>query len=694
MRREQFAGREHVPGRRERVAPRQQLREVLRVDLQPSGALEHARGEELAVAKRPRRRRAPVPLEREVRARGARRRRLRRGPDERAPDARRPKIEEAGLEGRAQKGHEEQREHVVDGEAPGDQHLRPVADDGRRVERDADQEGGDGDAREDVARAQGAARAAVARGVRRGPRRRGCVARGRRLRAAARRRRLEGVEGERLAVERRALRALAAHKVHDGPERVRALTPHRARPRPRGRRRRGDLAGEEPGDERAEARRPPAAPRVRRHDRGRRRAPRDALLALHLRVEVDGHGLAEGVQQLRVAPERARERAHGPREAHRALGLVRARESDVRDVARRLAGPRARDGVRQARLADEGARVRLEDGDAVGVERVDACGGPRSAGCLSNITERDGYAASLERRHGRGTPAGAALDDEVEALGLAVLERRDGLARRDRHPGGAAAPQHARDLPRRHGVEAPLRERQREQLALAETHGRRVEVEELDDLRGVDARLQKVPEREDEHRRPLEQEEHDLRHGGRQRHGLQPIRVHEEVDQQRAALRRIAQHRVPQRREDGAHLAFCHSHCIAKSTATRRHLSALHAATRYGRLLARARMHGRFLRAGARVGSRLAVRPRGGGHHRSACAASFQVAVAPHFEPVVTPATLSALATTARCVGVGEEGAHPRARAGVALFLLTRAIAAGASAVTAVGVGGDDDDGR
>ena len=105
-------------------------------------------------------------------------------------------------------------------------------------------------------------------------------------------------------------------------------------------------------------------------------------------------------------------------------------------------------------------------------------------------------------------------------------------------------------------------------------------------------------------------------------------------------------------------------------------------------------MHGRFLRAGARVGSRLAVRPRGGGHHRSACAASFQVAVAPHFEPVVTPATLSALATTARCVGIGEEGAHPRARAGVALFLLTRAIAAGASAVTAVGVGGDDDDGR
>ena len=145
------------------------------------------------------------------------------------------------------------------------------------------------------------------------------------------------------------------------------------------------------------------------------------------------------------------------------------------------------------------------------------------------------------------TPVGAALDDEVEAAALAVLERRDGLARRDRHPGGPAAPQHARDLPRRDRVEAPLRERQGQELALAETHGRDVE-RELDALRRADAGLQRRPEEEDEHRRPLEQVEEVRRQRRGQANGLQPQRVREAVDEQRARLAHVAEQQVEDRR--------------------------------------------------------------------------------------------------------------------------------------------------
>ena len=102
-------------------------------------------------------------------------------------------------------------------------------------------------------------------------------------------------------------------------------------------------------------------------------------------------------------------------------------------------------------------------------------------------------------------------------------------------------------------------------------------------------------------------------------------------------------------------------------------------------------MNLRLLARGVRAGSRLSARPRGGGHHRSACAAPF--VFASPYAPVAPAATLSAVSVV-RCVGAAEEGATPRARAPRADGRSTLAAAGTSGVAVAAGVGGDDDDGR
>mmetsp|Transcript_35499 Transcript_35499/g.113428 ORF Transcript_35499/g.113428 Transcript_35499/m.113428 type:complete len:255 (-) Transcript_35499:38-802(-) len=68
------------------------------------------------------------------------------------------------------------------------------------------------------------------------------------------------------------------------------------------------------------------------------------------------------------------------------------------------------------------------------------------------------------------------------------------------------------------------------------------------------ARLEGVPEGEDDDRGPLEDEEDDLGGRGEEGHGLELERVDEGVDEERRTLRRVPQHRVPESRQHRSHL--------------------------------------------------------------------------------------------------------------------------------------------